>query len=127
MAATVLIVEDEEPLRFAVSKMLQLRGFRVIESGDGAEALNMFRRNAPPVDVVLLDLNLPGMSGREVLAELQAIRPGTKVILTSAYSRDRVQDSLGGQFPWPYIRKPYQLTELTALLRSLSLGAAGGR
>ena len=127
MASTVLIVEDEEPLRFAVSKMLQLRGFRVIESGDGAEALDMFRRNAPPVDVVLLDLNLPGISGREVLAELQAIRPGTKVILTSAYSRDRVQDSLGGQFPWPYIRKPYQLTELTALLRSLSLGAAGGR
>uniref|UniRef100_Q01QG1 histidine kinase n=1 Tax=Solibacter usitatus (strain Ellin6076) TaxID=234267 RepID=Q01QG1_SOLUE len=127
MAATVLIVEDEEALRTAVSKMLRLRGFRVLESGDGADALNLLRRNAPPVDVVLLDLNLPGASGPEVLAELQAIRPGAKVILTSAYSRERVQAGLGGELNWPYIRKPYQLAELTALLLSISRGAAGGQ
>ena len=127
MSATVLVVEDEEALRTAVSKMLRLRGFRVIESGDGADALNLLRRDAPQVDVVLLDLNLPGVSGPEVLAELQAIRPSAKVILTSAYSRERVQAGLGGELPWPYIRKPYQLAELTALLRSISLGAAGGQ
>ncbi len=121
-AATVLMVEDEEPLRIGVSKMLRLRGFRVIECGDGTTALDLFRKNAPPVDVVVLDLNLPGMSGREVLAELQRVRPGVKIILTSAYGRDWVQATVGGQFAWPYIRKPYQLTELTALLRSLCLG-----
>ncbi len=122
MTATVLLVEDEEPLRIAVSKMLRLRGFKVIESGDGAAALDLFRQSLPAVDVVVLDLNLPGMSGREVLAELQRIRPGVKIILTSAYGRDWVQASVGGQLARPYIRKPYQLTELTALLRSVYLG-----
>jgi len=121
-AATILMVEDEEPLRIAVSKMLRLKGFRVIECGDGTAALNLFRQNLPEIDVVVLDLNLPGMSGREVLAELQRVRPGVKIILTSAYGRDWVQANLGGQLAWPYIRKPYQLAELTALLRSLCLG-----
>jgi CheY-like chemotaxis protein len=121
-AATVLLVEDEEPLRTAVSKILRMRGFAVIEAADGRIAVDLFRKSSRHVDVVLLDLNLPGISGAEVLRELQRIRPGAKVILTSAYSREWAHTNVGGHHSWPYIRKPYQVGELTALLRDICLG-----
>ncbi len=79
----------------------------------------------------MLDLTLPGMSGREVLAELQSIQPGVKVILTSAFSQGSVLSSIDGQPPWAYLRKPYELSALTSLLRkaldkSKISGAAAG-
>jgi len=57
------------------------------------------------------------MSGREVLSELRGIKPKVKVIITSAYSQEQAQTSLGGQQPWLYIRKPYNINQLMDLLR----------
>ena len=69
------------------------------------------------IDVVLLDLTLPGMTGREVLEELRRMRPDVKVIITSAYSQDTALKAIGGQQPWLYIRKPYRVSEVADLLR----------
>jgi two-component system, cell cycle sensor histidine kinase and response regulator CckA len=117
VAGTVLVVEDEEMLRLAVSKILRKEGFSVVEAGDGTTGANLFRENEPKIDVVLLDVTLPGMSCREVLEELRRIHPGVKVILTSAFSQGKVLSLIGEQHPWGYIRKPYQLSELTSVLR----------
>jgi two-component system cell cycle sensor histidine kinase/response regulator CckA len=114
---TVLVVEDEETLRLAVSKMLRKAGFSVIEAGDGTTAANLFRANKRKIDVVLLDMTLPGMSGREVLEELRTIQPGVKVILTTAFSQASALSSIGEQHLWGFVRKPYKLSELTSLLR----------
>jgi two-component system cell cycle sensor histidine kinase/response regulator CckA len=114
---TVLIVEDEQLLRLAVSKKLRMDGFSVIEAGDGTTGASLFRENEPKIDVVLLDVTLPGKSSQELLEELQRIRPGAKVILTTAFNQDRAFVSIGGQHVWGYIRKPYQLSELTNLIR----------
>jgi CheY-like chemotaxis protein len=122
VAGTVLVVEDEETLRVAVSNMLRKERFSVIEAGDGTTGANLFRANEPKIDVVLLDVTLPGMSGREVLEELRRICPGVKVILTTAFSQDQALSSVGGQHPWGYVRKPYRLSELTSLLRKACLG-----
>jgi hypothetical protein len=70
IAGTVLIVEDEAALRLA-SKVLQKRGFSVVEAGDSRTAVDLFRVHEREIDVVLLDKTLPGMSGREVSAELR--------------------------------------------------------
>jgi two-component system, cell cycle sensor histidine kinase and response regulator CckA len=83
-AGTVLVIEDEHELRLAVSKFLRKRGFPVIEAGDGRTGVALFRTREREIDVVLLDLTLPGISGREVLEELSQIRPDVKVILTTA-------------------------------------------
>ena len=117
LAATVLVIEDEEPLRRAVSKQLRRNGLTVIEAGDARSAVNLFRVNAPNIDVVLLDMTLPGMCGRQVLEELRQIRPGIKVIVTSAYSEEYVLNVMKALKPWLYIRKPYQFTDLMDLLR----------
>ena len=118
VAGTVLIVEDEDVIRLAVSKMLQKAGFSVIEAGDGTTGANLFRINETKIDVVLLDVTLPGMPGRDVLKEMRRIRPGVKVVLTTAFNKDRALSSIDEQHPWGYVRKPYQFGELISLLRT---------
>ncbi len=118
---TVLLVEDEEPLRLAVAKMLRKGGFTVLEAGDGRVAVDLFQANETAVDVVLLDMTLPRMSGREVFVELRRIRPEVKVILTTAYSEDTALLNVGEQRPWRFIRKPYGLAQLAELLRTACL------
>jgi PAS domain S-box-containing protein len=121
VAGTVLVVEDEEMLRLAVSKMLRRLGFSVIEAGDGTTGVNLFRAHESKIDMVLLDMTLPGMAVREVLKELLKIRPSVKVILTTAFGEDRALSSIGEQRVWGYVRKPYQFRELTRLLLKASL------
>jgi CheY-like chemotaxis protein len=118
MVGTCLVVEDEGALRQAVSKMLRKSGFAVIEAGDGRTAVELFRDKASEIDVVLLDLTLPGMSGREVLEDLQRIRADVKAVLTTAYGPDTALAAVGGQQAWGYIQKPYQFSDLLALLRA---------
>ena len=116
-ARTILVVEDEETLRFAVSTMLRKHGVTVIEAADGREGIDLFRANASHIDVVLLDMTLPGLSGREVVPELRRIQPDVKLIITTAYSQDWAVEATGGQQAWFYIRKPYRFDELKGLLR----------
>jgi two-component system cell cycle sensor histidine kinase/response regulator CckA len=117
VAGTVLVVEDEEILRLAISKMLRRERFSVIEAGDGTSGADLFRVNEPRIDVVLLDVTLPGMSGRDVLKEMRRIRPDVKVVLTTAFNKDNALSSIDEQHPWGYVRKPYQFRELISLLR----------
>ena len=117
IAGTCFVVEDEDALRDAVSRMLRKRGLTVIEAVDGRAAVELFRDRASEIDVVLLDMTLPGMSGREVFDAMQEIRPGVKVVITTAYSQESALTSLGGQRASAFIQKPYQFSDLFALLR----------
>jgi PAS domain S-box-containing protein len=127
VAGTVLVVEDEEVLRRAVSKMLRKERFSVLEAGDGTTGANLFRTNESTIDAVLLDLTLPGMSGREVLNELRRIRPDVKVILTTAYSQENALSAIGEHRPWSYVRKPYQFSDLLNLLRKACIEKSQAR
>ncbi|HEY6339884.1 MAG TPA: ATP-binding protein [Bryobacteraceae bacterium] len=116
-AETILLVDDEEILRRAVATMLRARGYSVLEAGEGSAAVELFRSHLTQVDVVVLDLTLPGLSGREVFAELRKMAPAVKVIVTSAYGRGRVLAEIGGEPALPYLRKPYQIKELLYVIR----------
>jgi CheY-like chemotaxis protein len=112
----VLIVEDEETLRIAVAKLLDKRGFSVIEARDGRTAIELFLPNRAIISAVLLDRTLPDMPGEHVFAELCRIDPASKVILTSAFSREQDLKVAGKLRPWSYIRKPYDIDALVSLL-----------
>ena len=116
VAGTVLVVEDEDTLRLAVSKMLRKKGLSVIEAIDGTAAVELFRANEPDIALVLLDVTLPRMSGPEVFAKLRRIRPDIKVIITTAYSQETTVPTGGDQQSWAFIRKPYQLNDLWNLI-----------
>ena len=100
--------------------MLYKMGFSVMDAHNGSLGLDLFREHAKEIDVVLLDLTLPDMSGREILEELRRLRPDVKVILTTAYGRGHALGLLGGQEPWLYIQKPFQITKLMELIRANS-------
>ncbi len=117
LQGTVLIVEDEGPLRLTVSKMLRKKGLDVIEAFDGLSALELVRAHKDEIDVMLLDVTLPGMSGREVFEHALRLHPDLRIILTSAYSREAVQASFAGLPVESFVRKPFQLAELLQLLR----------
>jgi PAS domain S-box-containing protein len=118
-AETVLVVEDEETLRSAVSISLQKNGFSVLSAGDGHTAVHLFRAHAADIQIVLLDLTLPGLSGAEALAEMRRMKPDVNVVVTSAYDWNRVSED----FPIReddlvhFIRKPYRISQLLLKLR----------
>jgi DNA-binding NtrC family response regulator len=124
-AGTVLFVEDESSLQVPVSKMLQRHGFSVMEAGNGVSAVELFRADYPKIDVVLLDMTLPGKSGSEVFSELLDIRPDVKVIFTTAYSQQTALNKLPGPKCWEFIQKPYQFDELLSLLQRVCGGGEG--
>ena len=123
MTGTVLVVDDEEMLRIAVCKMLRKERYTVIEAGDGDAALELFRANAAEIGVILLDMTLPGISGRKLFEELRRIRPDVKVILTTAYTKEMATNAIGTQQAWGFIRKPYHIADLISLLRRTEVSA----
>lgn len=117
-AGTILVVEDEGMLRTAVSKLLRKRGYSIIEANDGASALDLIRTKGDDVDLILLDVTLPGgASSRDVFDGAQRTRAGRKVILTSAYGKEDIDTAFAGAGIEHFIRKPFLVADLVALIQ----------
>jgi two-component system cell cycle sensor histidine kinase/response regulator CckA len=115
---TVLLVEDEDTLRVAIAKALRRRGFSVLSAADGHAGIEVFQAHTKDIDVVLLDLTLPGISGLEVLEQIRLTNPTVRVILTSAYGREsRGGAGDGDHAAVTFLRKPYRVGELVRMLR----------
>lgn len=116
--ASVLIVEDEEVLRRAVAKTLYKNGFEVFEAADGSSAIDLLRAHGGRIDVILLDMTIPGASSREVVAEAVKVRSDITVVLASAYSEAMFLTATSVPQIKRYIQKPFQLADLVKTLRS---------
>jgi DNA-binding NtrC family response regulator len=115
---TVLFVEDEDQLRQGIVKMLRKSGFEVFEVAEGSSAIKFLRGDGAKIDVVLLDMTMPGASSREIIAEAVNAKPDIKVILTSAYSQEMIANSMSAPQIHSFIRKPFQFADLLKTLRS---------
>jgi len=115
--AAVLVVEDENVLRQAVAKILRKNNFQVLEAADGSSAINLLRAAADRIDLLLLDVTIPGASSAEVVAEAARSRPDIRVILTSAYSQEMLAESMTASQVRGFIRKPFQVADLVQKLR----------
>ena len=116
MTGKLLMVEDEEGIRVAVARMLRKKGLSVVEASDGWEAIALIRNREEEIDVILLDVTIPGASSPEVFTEAQRIRPEIKVILTTAHDREAATNSFDAPQLKGFIRKPYQFADLVQLL-----------
>ena len=114
---TVLVVEDELFLRLSISKMLRKEGFTVIEAGDGSAAIDLLNDLNMQIDVILLDMTIPGTPSRTVVTEAGRLRPDVKLLLTSAYSREMAGQAGEVAQVKGFIRKPFALRDLVELLR----------
>jgi PAS domain S-box-containing protein len=114
--ATVLVVEDEDSLRQAVGKMLGKAGFEVFEAADGSCAIDLLHSNGEKIDVLFLDLTIPGASSREVVAEAVRARPDIRVVLTSAYDEEMIPGALDVPQVRTFVRKPFQIVDVVKTL-----------
>ena len=85
---TVLLVEDQDEVRHLATKVLEAKGYRVLEAADGAAALALVQRHPGPIDLLLTDVVMPGMNGRELAEYLKKRLPVVKVLYTSGYTHD---------------------------------------
>jgi CheY-like chemotaxis protein len=109
---TVLVVDDEVPLRQAVSFILSQRGYSVLEAADGLQAVDVMKARGGEVKVVLLDVMMPRMDGVATLKALRDLRPGLRVIATSGVNHDPRVEALRRMGVQHFLLKPYRNQEL---------------
>ncbi|HEX9446078.1 MAG TPA: response regulator, partial [Candidatus Binatia bacterium] len=114
---TALVVEDEEATLHLLRNLLAERGYRVLTAVDGEEAAERYRHNGDMIDVVLLDLDLPKISGVEVLRKIRARNPNARVMITSGYLEPELKSALAREGVCRFIQKPYVPDEIVAALK----------
>ncbi|MBU9888972.1 MAG: response regulator [Candidatus Omnitrophica bacterium] len=114
---TILIVDDEPDVLWFISKMYQPLGYETLTAGSGMEALKLVEECGPKIDLVILDLKMPGMGGVEVLRSIRKHCPGLPVIiLTALLEKEKECRALGIE---TFIRKPYSLKDLNARIEAV--------
>jgi len=118
-SGTILIVDDEKPVRTVGRRMLERMGFDVLAATNGCEAVELFRKNAERIDCVLLDLSMPEMDGEEAFREIRRIREDALVILASGYSEEDVLSRFRGEGLAGFLHKPYRFNILRSMVREV--------
>jgi two-component system, cell cycle sensor histidine kinase and response regulator CckA len=124
---TILLVEDQAAVRQLTLHALGIYGYRVLSAANGAEALAIARQETVPIDLVLSDVVMPGMTGPDLARTLTSLRPGIKILLMSGYTDDKLS---GGAMPpgLDYLQKPFTPDSLARKVRQvLDARPAGGR
>jgi CheY-like chemotaxis protein len=120
---TVLVVEDEEYLRLAVACMLRKSGFETLEAASGSAAIDVVRARGGEIDLILLDLTIPGSSSQQVVAEAELVAADKiKIILTSAFSEEVAKPMMDAPPVRGFVRKPFEFGNLLQTLRSVLFG-----
>lgn len=117
-AGTVLVVDDEPEVGEITEEMLRRFGLSVFTAQEGREGVETFRKHADEIDVVLLDLTMPGMPGEDLLSEIQRIQSDQRVVLMSGYSEELAASRFHGRTAG-FLQKPFTLEQLGEALRPM--------
>ena len=112
--STILVVEDDDAVRKLTAKALRMAGHTVIEAEGGPEAIEKFNESQNEIDLLITDVIMPGMNGREVCDQIGAIRPELPVLFCSGYSSDLLENEYMVNIHGLVIQKPYRSAELLA-------------
>ncbi len=116
---TLLLVEDEERVRTLMSGVLARRGYCVLEARHGHEALEAAARSPAPIDLLVTDVVMPGMSGRELAERLQASQPRMRVLYVSGYTDDAIVHHGVLEAGAAFLQKPFDLESLAGKVREV--------
>jgi len=117
---TILVVDDELEVLALVTDILQAKGYTVLSASDPREALRLARTRSEPIHLLVTDVVMPFMNGRELAEELRTIRPGVKVLFMSAYTTDVVEDYGIRLTPGePFVVKPFTAVDLASKVRAV--------
>jgi CheY-like chemotaxis protein len=116
---TIMVVDDDKAVLDVALKMLERSGYKVITANSGEDALDIYKNHPKGLDLVIMDLGMPGMGGYKALKKILKINAKAKVLISSGYSPDgaevRDKDSLAAGF----VGKPYQLADMLRIIRNV--------
>ncbi|HLP14679.1 MAG TPA: GAF domain-containing protein [Bacteroidota bacterium] len=124
---TILVIDDEEDVATMAKEILMRDGYGVAVKLNPLEGIERFRQCPSDTNLVLLDLTMPEMSGREVVVALQSIDPSVRIIITSGYSEEDVAEKLGDVKVSAFIQKPYRMQLLLSTVREVLKSQLTGR
>jgi two-component system, cell cycle sensor histidine kinase and response regulator CckA len=128
MGGSVLVMDDEKMIRDLMSELLKSMGYQVEQAQNGHEAIELYRRAkqaGTPHDLVIMDLTIPGgMGGKEAIAELLAISPDIKAVVSSGYSNDPIMADYKKYGFFGVLKKPFKITDLKNILVAIKESGA---
>ncbi len=116
---TILLVDDEEMVSVIGKQLLELLGYKVIVAGSGNQALELFERRKDEIDMVILDMIMPGMSGSDTFDQLKRLNPSIKTILSSGYSPNGQAAEILARGCGGFLQKPFSISDLSAKVRKI--------
>jgi CheY-like chemotaxis protein len=116
---TILLVDDEDMIWDVIIDMLQELGYTVILAADGRDAVEIYESNPGEIDLVILDMLMPGMDGHDTFFALKELDPNVKVLLSSGYvSEEDARDVLNAGAAG-FLQKPYRMADLAQRVRTI--------
>ena len=116
---TILVVDDEEIIRDVAKSMLVSHGYTVHCASNGEEAVDIFRKQKAIIDLVILDLGMPGMGGERCIQELLDIDPKVRMLIASGYSTHAIVKDSQAYGAEGFVSKPYRLNDILGKLRQV--------
>lgn len=114
---TILVVDDEQQVRTITELMLSSFGFNVLTAEDGAAGVQLFEAEAERIDLVLMDLTMPRMSGEQASREMRRRKPDVRIVLTSGYNESAAIDKQRSDGPTAFLQKPFELETLLTVVQ----------
>jgi CheY-like chemotaxis protein len=116
---TILLVEDEDDVRALTREVLERQGYVVLEAGDGLQALQVHEKEGARIDLILTDVVMPRMSGREMVDRVRAVRPDIRVLYMSGYTEDAIVRHGVLEASMRLLGKPFTPSELIGKIREV--------
>jgi two-component system cell cycle sensor histidine kinase/response regulator CckA len=116
---TVLVVEDEEAVRLIVRRVLEAQGYAILDARDGNDAMRIAAQRGNAIDLVLSDIIMPGMGGRELARSLATTRPGLPILFMSGYNEEGELAGTGGDLGEGVLAKPFTAETLARQVREV--------
>ena len=120
---TILIIDDEVSILDAISLVLVKNEYQVLRANDGAAGLDLFRKHADRISVVLVDVIMPGMDGVQIAQALKAINPQVKIIASTGHADETMESKLEALGVGFILRKPYDTGKLLSSLHEMISGS----
>ncbi|HYD16831.1 MAG TPA: response regulator [Candidatus Nanoarchaeia archaeon] len=121
-AATILLVEDEECVRTVTKEVLESEGYTVLEAADANDGIEVCERHHERIDLLLSDVVMPGMNGRDMARKIIEIKPDLRVIFMSGYTDNPVLREAFSDSTTVYLQKPFTVDTLRTRIRQVLEG-----
>lgn len=115
----VLLIDDESVIREIGGEMLESLGMTCITAKDGEEAVTLYKKHRDDIALVVLDIELPGICGNEIHVTLKEFNPGVRVLFTSGYTQEYVENRYFKHKLTHFMPKPFQINKLSGYIKRL--------